>query len=162
MKYGHVIDARRDGKRRHIWLCADDYGMSPAVNVAIRDLVVRGRINATSVMVVAPNFYRSEAVSLNILNASETRVAIGLHVTLTAPYQPLSATFNRCVMEYSSQSERQPGTPSCICSSAKCWRAKSRVNCRSSLPHLVACPISLMAISTCTYFHKFARHCSVW
>jgi predicted glycoside hydrolase/deacetylase ChbG (UPF0249 family) len=93
MKYGHVIDARRDGKRRHIWLCADDYGMSPAVNVAIRDLVVRGRINATSVMVVAPNFYRSEAVSLNILNASETRVAIGLHVTLTAPYQPLSRNF---------------------------------------------------------------------
>jgi hypothetical protein len=28
-------------------------------------------------MVVAPNFNRSAAVSLNILNASETRVAIG-------------------------------------------------------------------------------------
>src|SRR5262249_4048245 len=81
MKYKNVIDARRDGTRRHIWLCADDYGMSPAVNVAIRDLVVRGRINATSVMVIAPNFNRFEAVSLNILNASETRVAIGLHVT---------------------------------------------------------------------------------
>jgi chitin disaccharide deacetylase len=93
MKYGNAIDARRDGTRRHIWLCADDYGISPAVNVAIRDLVVRGRINATSVMVVAPSFYRSEAVSLNILNASETRVAIGLHVTLTAPYQPLSRNF---------------------------------------------------------------------
>src|SRR5262245_23829452 len=93
MKHGHVIDPRRDGTRRHIWLCADDYGMSPAVNVAIRDLIVRGRINATSVMVVAPNFNRSEAVSLNILNAIETRVAIGLHVTLTAPYQPLSRNF---------------------------------------------------------------------
>jgi predicted glycoside hydrolase/deacetylase ChbG (UPF0249 family) len=93
MKYKNVIDARRDGTRRHIWLCADDYGMSPAVNVAIRDLVVRGRINATSVMVVAPSFCRSEAISLNILNASHTRVAIGLHVTLTAPYQPLSRTF---------------------------------------------------------------------
>ena len=93
MKYGNVIDTRRNAARRHIWLCADDYGMSPAVNVAIRDLVVRGRINATSVMVVAPNFYRSEAVSLNMLNASETRVAIGLHVTLTAPYQPLSPNF---------------------------------------------------------------------
>ena len=58
MKYGNVIDPGRDGTRRHIWLCADDYGMSPAVNVAIRDLVVRGRINATSVMVVAPNFNR--------------------------------------------------------------------------------------------------------
>jgi predicted glycoside hydrolase/deacetylase ChbG (UPF0249 family) len=93
MKYGNVIGARRDGTRRHIWLCADDYGMSPAVNIAIRDLVVRGRINATSVMVVAPSFYRSEAISLNTLNASETRVAIGLHVTLTAPYQPLSRNF---------------------------------------------------------------------
>jgi len=93
MKYGNVIDPGRDGMRRHIWLCADDYGMSPAVNVAIRDLVVRGRINATSVMVIAPNFNRSEAVALNILNASEARVAIGLHVTLTAPYQPLNRNF---------------------------------------------------------------------
>jgi chitin disaccharide deacetylase len=93
MKYGNVIDPGRDSTRRHIWLCADDYGMSPAVNVAIRDLIVRGRINATSVMVVAPNFNRSEAVSLSILNASETRVAIGLHVTLTAPYQPLNRNF---------------------------------------------------------------------
>jgi chitin disaccharide deacetylase len=93
IKYGNLIDARRNGTRRHIWLCADDYGISPAVNVAIRDLVVRGRINATSVMVVAPNFYRSEAASLNILNAIETRVAIGLHVTLTAPYRPLSRNF---------------------------------------------------------------------
>src|SRR5262249_11717400 len=93
MKYKNVIDARRDDRRRHMWLCADDYGMSPAVNVAIRDLIVRGRINATSVMVVAPNFYRSDAISLNILNASETRVAIGLPVTLTAPYQPLSRNF---------------------------------------------------------------------
>jgi predicted glycoside hydrolase/deacetylase ChbG (UPF0249 family) len=93
MKYGNVIDARRNGTRRHIWLCADDYGISPAVNVAIRDLVVRGRINATSVMVVAPSFHRSEAASLNILNASETRVAIGVHVTLTAPYRPLSRNF---------------------------------------------------------------------
>ena len=93
MKYGNVIDARRDGTRRHIWLCADDYGMSPAVNVAIRDLIVRGRINATSVMVVAASFSHSEAASLNILNATETRVAIGLHVTLTTPYQPLSRNF---------------------------------------------------------------------
>jgi len=93
MKYKNVIDGRRDSARRHLWLCADDYGMSPAVNVAIRDLVMRGRINATSVMVIAPNFNRSEAVSLNILNAGETRVAIGLHVTLTAPYQPLSRNF---------------------------------------------------------------------
>ena len=34
--------------RRRIWLCADDYGISTAVNMAIRDLVVRRRLNATS------------------------------------------------------------------------------------------------------------------
>jgi predicted glycoside hydrolase/deacetylase ChbG (UPF0249 family) len=78
---------------RRIWLCADDYGISPSVNAAIRDLVVRGRLNATSVMVVAPSFHRSEVRALDILNATERRVAIGLHVTLTAPYRPLSEGF---------------------------------------------------------------------
>ena len=48
-------------RSRPIWLCADDYGISPAVSKAIRDLVVQGRLNATSVMVVAPSFDRSEA-----------------------------------------------------------------------------------------------------
>lgn len=80
-------------RRRRIWLCADDYGICPSVNAAIRDLVVRGRINATSVMVTAPSFHRSEAAALAILNAGERRVAIGLHVTLTAPYRPLTAGF---------------------------------------------------------------------
>jgi predicted glycoside hydrolase/deacetylase ChbG (UPF0249 family) len=79
--------------RRHIWLCADDYGISAAVNVAIRDLVVRGRVNATSVLVTAPSFHRSEAISLNVLNAGTPRVAIGLHVALTAPFRPLSPGF---------------------------------------------------------------------
>ena len=79
--------------RRRIWLCADDYGISAAVNTAIRDLVVRGRINATTVMVVAPSFNRSEAIALSILNAGNPRVAIGLHLTLTAPFRPLSAGY---------------------------------------------------------------------
>src|SRR5262249_17731836 len=94
MKYENVIDAKPDDTRRHIWLCADDYGISPAVNVAIRDLIVRGRINATSAMVVAPSCDRTEAVSLSALNANEPRVAIGLHVTLTGPYRPLSRDFH--------------------------------------------------------------------
>jgi predicted glycoside hydrolase/deacetylase ChbG (UPF0249 family) len=78
---------------RPIWLCADDYGISRSVSNAIRDLVMRGRINATSVMVAAPSFNRAEAASLNLLNADSRRVAIGLHVTLTAPFQPLSVGF---------------------------------------------------------------------
>jgi hypothetical protein len=79
--------------RRHIWLCADDYGISAAVNVAIRDLVVRRRLNATSVMVVAPSFHRSEALALDVLNSGMPRVAIGLHLTLTAPFRPLSGAY---------------------------------------------------------------------
>jgi predicted glycoside hydrolase/deacetylase ChbG (UPF0249 family) len=78
---------------KRIWLCADDYGISPSVNAAIRDLVVRGRINATSVMVAAPSFHRAEALALDALNAGERRVTIGLHVTLTAPFRPLSDAF---------------------------------------------------------------------
>jgi predicted glycoside hydrolase/deacetylase ChbG (UPF0249 family) len=78
---------------RPIWLCADDYGISPSVSKAIRDLVMRGRLNATSVMVAAPSLDRSEAASLHMLNAGTRRVAIGLHVTLTAPFAPMSPGF---------------------------------------------------------------------
>jgi hypothetical protein len=87
---GAADAAHKASARRHIWLCADDYGISTAVNTAIRDLVVRGRLNATSVMVAAPSFHRSEATALNVLNAGMARVAIGLHLTLTAPFCPLS------------------------------------------------------------------------
>lgn len=78
---------------RKIWLCADDYGISPAVSSAIRDLIAKGRINATSVMVVAPSFHRSEAAALNALRAHGARAAIGLHLTLSAPFQPLTEGF---------------------------------------------------------------------
>jgi predicted glycoside hydrolase/deacetylase ChbG (UPF0249 family) len=88
-----AADARAEAPRRPIWLCADDYGISNSVNKAIRDLVLRGRLNATSVMTVAPSFNRSEAASLAVLNAGTRRVAIGLHVTLTAPFKPMSVGF---------------------------------------------------------------------
>src|SRR5579872_2169901 len=77
--------------RRRIVLCADDYGISPAVSGAIRDLIVRRRINATSVMVVAPSFSRSEAAALR--EAAGDHAAIGLHLTLTAPFRPASPHF---------------------------------------------------------------------
>jgi predicted glycoside hydrolase/deacetylase ChbG (UPF0249 family) len=44
-------------------------------------------------MVVAPSFHRGEALALQALNAKAQRVAIGLHVTLTAPFRPLSESF---------------------------------------------------------------------
>jgi len=74
---------------RHFWLCADDYGIAPGVNAAIRDLVARGRLNATSVMMVAPSFTPGEVAALTTAG----KAAIGLHVTLTAPFKPLTADF---------------------------------------------------------------------
>lgn len=78
---------------RRIWLCADDYGIAPGVDAAIRDLVARGRLNATSVMAASPNFSRAEANALSVLNAGTQRVAIGLHLTLTAPFRPLTSGY---------------------------------------------------------------------
>jgi chitin disaccharide deacetylase len=78
---------------RRIWLCADDYGISPGVNRAIRDLIGKGRLNATSVMVVAPAIGREEVVGLRAAAAESPRCSIGLHVTLTAPFRPLTMHF---------------------------------------------------------------------
>jgi hypothetical protein len=77
-------------RTRRIWLCADDYGIAPGVNQAIRELAARGRINATSVMVVAPGFDKAQALALDQARASAPALAIGLHLTLTAPYRPLT------------------------------------------------------------------------
>jgi predicted glycoside hydrolase/deacetylase ChbG (UPF0249 family) len=78
---------------RKLWLCADDYGISPAVNRAIRDLIGRGRLNATSVMVTAPSFSAAEALALAECAGPDRRAAIGLHFTLTAPFRPASAAY---------------------------------------------------------------------
>jgi hypothetical protein len=78
---------------RRIWLCADDYGLSPGVNRGIRDLIERGRLNATSVMVVGPAVGRDEISALQDAVANSPRCAIGLHVTLTAPFRPLTMHF---------------------------------------------------------------------
>ena len=83
----------RPASLRPIWLCADDYGISPGVSKGIRDLVQLGRLNATSVMVLAKAFDRVEADALQALNAGERRVAIGLHVTLTGLFEPMSADY---------------------------------------------------------------------
>jgi len=76
-----------------IWIIADDYGMSPSVNTAIRDLLAAGRISGTSVMVVAPAFTAAETRALAAIAHDGKRPAIGLHVTLTAPFKPLTANY---------------------------------------------------------------------
>ena len=83
--------AARGSPTRRIWLCADDYGISPGVSEAIRELITRGRLNATSAMVVAPSFGPSAALQLSNRMAGKTGVAIGLHLTMTAPFRPLTA-----------------------------------------------------------------------
>jgi chitin disaccharide deacetylase len=74
---------------RRIVLCADDYGIAPGVSAAIRDLIARGRINATSAMVVAPSLDAETAEALARV-AADGRAQIGLHLTLTAPFAPLT------------------------------------------------------------------------
>ena len=71
--------ARADRRRmndaappRRIWLCADDYGLSPGVNRAIRDLIERGRLNATSVMMVGPAIGRDEVSALQASAAASS------------------------------------------------------------------------------------------
>jgi predicted glycoside hydrolase/deacetylase ChbG (UPF0249 family) len=78
---------------RRIWLCADDYGLAEGVNRAIRDLIDRGRLNATSVMVVGSAIDRDEVKALQEVAAKSPRCAIGLHATLTAPFRPLTMHF---------------------------------------------------------------------
>lgn len=80
-------------RHRRIILCADDYGLAPGVDAAIRDLLGRGRLSATSVMVVTPTFDRTEVSALTGLAMGARRAAIGLHVTLTAPCRPLTTGF---------------------------------------------------------------------
>jgi predicted glycoside hydrolase/deacetylase ChbG (UPF0249 family) len=82
-----------DAAPRRIWLCADDYGISPGVNRAIRDLIEHRRLNATSAMMVGPSIVRDEAEALKTSAKANPHCAIGLHVTLTAPFRPLTMHF---------------------------------------------------------------------
>lgn len=75
---------------RKITLCADDYGMSPGVNRGICELIARQRLNATSVMVVGPAITRDDVTALQGAVALNRDCVIGLHVTLTAPFHPLT------------------------------------------------------------------------
>jgi len=73
---------------KSIIVCADDYGLSPAVSLGIRELAGKGRISATGAMTcMAP--WPQEAVALRDLSAHlGDRLEVGLHITLT-DQQPL-------------------------------------------------------------------------
>lgn len=84
---------------RRVVICADDYGLAPGVSRAIRDLAAARRLSATSVMTVFPGLAR-EAVALDdvrraraseVLETGTGAFGIGLHLTLTGGFQPLTA-----------------------------------------------------------------------
>src|SRR5215470_11243074 len=67
--------------------------MSPAVSAAIRELLGRGRLSATSVMMTSPGCSDDDVRSLVALRDAGKPIAIGLHVTLTGPFRPLTQGF---------------------------------------------------------------------
>lgn len=78
---------------RRIWLCADDYGISPGVNRAICELIKLRRLNATSVMVTGPAIGQDDIAALKAAAADNPHCAVGLHAVLTAPFHPLTMPF---------------------------------------------------------------------
>ena len=74
---------------KRIVLCADDYGISPGVSKAIRELIATGRLNATSVMTIFPGF--AEEAKALAETPSPAPAQIGLHLTLSGGFAPLTA-----------------------------------------------------------------------
>ena len=72
---------------KKIVVCADDYNISPGVSKAIRELVAKGRLNATSVMTIFPGL-AEEARALSD-TPSPAPLQIGLHLTLSGGFAPL-------------------------------------------------------------------------
>jgi len=84
------VTASRSSEPTPIVLCADDYGFSPGVSSAIRDLIDRGRLSATSCMTMSP-FWPDHA---SWLKPYADQADIGLHLTLTEhrPLGPMPRT----------------------------------------------------------------------
>jgi predicted glycoside hydrolase/deacetylase ChbG (UPF0249 family) len=79
-------------------LCADDFGLHAGVSSGIVELAHAGRISATSVMTLAPN-WRGDAVALRPLQG---RIDVGLHLDWTSSFAikaghgaPLSVVMRR-------------------------------------------------------------------
>lgn len=70
-------------------LCADDFGLTRAINKAIVNLVKAGRLNAVSCMSVGRHLTDDSTDLLQAAREAPHKVEIGLHLTFTA-YEPLS------------------------------------------------------------------------
>lgn len=64
---------------RAIALCADDYALHPLVDEAVEQLLLQGRLSATSCMTTSPRW----AEAARRLPALRPRLSVGLHFNLT-------------------------------------------------------------------------------
>ncbi|OGT58344.1 MAG: hypothetical protein A3F43_02105 [Gammaproteobacteria bacterium RIFCSPHIGHO2_12_FULL_42_10] len=71
--------------KKHIVLCADDYGQTPAISKGILELVKLGRLSAVSCMVTSP-YWQEHAAWLKPFLST---IDIGLHFNLTHEKTPL-------------------------------------------------------------------------
>jgi chitin disaccharide deacetylase len=76
-------------RKRKLVLVADDYGLSPGVSKAIRELILAGRLSGTGCMTLFPE-WPSEAPALKTI-CNEGVAEAGLHLTLT-DFEPLSGS----------------------------------------------------------------------
>jgi chitin disaccharide deacetylase len=65
-----------------IVVCADDYGAEPETGAVIRDLIGRGRLNATTCLVEG-GAWAEQGPALAALAAATPGVQVGLHLNLT-------------------------------------------------------------------------------
>lgn len=86
------------GKIRRIGVCADDFGMSPGVNLAVQQLARQRRISALSCLVDGP----AAREGASTVRSERLDADVGLHLNLTdafpeAPFHlPLSQLIARC------------------------------------------------------------------
>ena len=64
-------------------LCADDYGLSPAVSAGIREALLAGRINATGAMTNLPHW--PDAAPLLAPHLGSAQIGVHLNLTVGAP-----------------------------------------------------------------------------
>lgn len=72
--------AAADTAQRRLCICADDFGLHPAVNEAVGQLVAMGRLQATSAMVGAPAWTEGARM---LAQVDPAHLDVGLHLDLT-------------------------------------------------------------------------------
>ncbi len=71
---------------RRLSLCADDFGQSAAIDAGILSLIGLGRLQATSVLSEGPDWADGAVRLKALLQATEPRAEVGLHLNLTHPF----------------------------------------------------------------------------